>query len=629
MQKRKGLNFYMNATKRRAVLQIAGIVFLALLIIRMFALTTFINVPDKTASFITFALAGYMGLMLLLVLPEMDTTLLLLWIALLGFCGVVFLIHRSGLEYICNTVIFLGTLTILPKIQIKEKLSKLLLGLFSLYVILFLAFANREMEDTSTILWMNTNGSAFLCLMLGILFLIFSESFKDKRLRILCYVLSALCLFGQLQFRGRSSLIGSAVYLLYFIFRKKADKISPKWTKGLVAGLCIGAVVFAYFFAVLLFNWVGKGNLVILGKDIFTGRQVIWGGAFEELKAHWLFGIGNTLDTSFVVNEHVPTDNVHNQILGYWTCFGIIVAVLYVTLLTVLTSRLRTKRKRTTAFIITLVLLSYFDTILYSTLTMTYLPLILFLIYHHDCKGECTKMKIHYCWVGGAEKSDKIKMCIDSWKRFCPHAEIIEWNESNYDVRKNPYISQAYDQQKWAFVTDYMRFDILHQYGGVYLDTDVELLKDITPLTEDNFMGFESRKHVAPGLIMHAKQGDELLKEILDYYDALDGFSIDETVVTIVTEILEKHGLRRDNSMQTVAGYVIYPTEYFNPKGGDYGMEKITENTYSIHHYEASWKSTLDRKIMRYKVKYGNKKGRILFTLHHPILAFKKWREKK
>ena len=237
-------------------------------------------------------------------------------------------------------------------------------------------------------------------------------------------------------------------------------------------------------------------------------------------------------------------------------------------------------------------------------------------------------MKIHYCWVGGAEKSDKIKMCIDSWKRFCPHAEIIEWNESNYNVRKNPYISQAYDQKKWAFVTDYMRFDILHQHGGVYLDTDVELLKDITPLTEDSFMGFESRKSVNPGLIMHAKPGDELLTEILSYYDALDGFTMDETVVTIVTGILEKHGLRRDNSAQTVAGYVIYPTEYFNPKGGDYGTEKITENTYSIHHYEASWKSTLDRKIMRYKVKYGNKKGRILFTLRHPILAFKKWREK-
>ena len=628
MQKRKGLNFYTNVTTRRTILQVAGVVFLALLLVRMFAFTTFFSIPDKISSFITFALAGYVGIMLLLILPEMDSTLLFLWVALLGACGGVFLIHRSGLEYICNTVIFLGTLTLLPKISLKEGIGKLFLGIFSLYVILFLAFANREMEDTSKILWMNTNGSAFLCLMLGILFLIFSESFKDKRLRILCYVLSALCFFGQLQFGGRSSLIGTVLYTLYFIFRGKVDKLPKKWLGWMMIGLCIGAVVFAYFFAVLLFNWIGKGNLVILGKDIFTGRQVIWGGAFKELKTHWLLGIGNTLDTPFVVNPNIPTDNVHNQFLGYWTCFGIIVTSLCVALLVILTLRLKSTRKRTTAFIVMLVLLSYFETLLYSTPNMMYLPLILFLIYHHDCKGECTKMKIHYCWVGGSEKSDKIKMCIDSWKKFCPHAEIIEWNESNYDVRKNPYISQAYDQQKWAFVTDYMRFDILRKYGGVYLDTDVELLKDITPLTEDSFMGFESRKYVAPGLIMHSKPGDELLTEILDYYDHLDGFTMDETVVTIVTGILEKHGLRRDNSVQTVAGYVIYPTEYFNPKGGDYGMEKITENTYSIHHYEASWKSTLDRKIMRYKVKYGNKKGRILFTLRHPILAFKKWREK-
>ena len=626
MQK-KGVQFYRDASKRRAILQGAAIVFLALLIVRMFVCTTFLQIPDMIATFISFAMAGYMGLMLLLVLPEMDTLLLWLWIVLLAVSGGVFLIHRSGLEYIANTVIFLGTLTILPKIKISERLSRLFLGLFSLYTILLLAFANREMEDTSTILWMNTNGSAFLCLMLGILFLIFSEGFQEKKLRILCYALSALCLFGQLQFGGRSSLIGAVLYTLYFIFRNKADKLPRKWLIGLFLALCVGAVLFAYFYAVILYKWVGD-DFRILGKGLFTGRQVIWGTAFEELKSNWLIGIGNTLDSPFIVNGHLGADNAHNQILGYWACFGIVVAVLYVALFAVLTTRLKTKRKRTIAFILMLIIQSYFDTVLYSTPNMMYLPLIIFLIYHHDCKGERTSMKIHYCWVGGAEKSDKIKMCIDSWKRLCPHAEIIEWNESNYDVRKNAYISQAYDQKKWAFVTDYMRFDILHQHGGVYLDTDVELLKDITPLTEDSFMGFESRKHVAPGLIMHAKAGDALLKEILAYYDALDGFTMDETVVTIVTDILEKHGLKRDNSAQSIAGYVIYPTEYFNPKGGDYGAEKITENTYSIHHYEASWKSTLDRKIMRYKVKYGNKKGRILFTLRHPILALKKWREK-
>ena len=279
MQK-KGLRIFTDAGKRRAVLHGAVIVFLALLIVRLFACTTFFQVPDFISSCITFGLAGYMGLMLLLVLPELDSLLLWLWIALLAVSGGVFLIHRSGLEYIANTVIFLGTLTILPKIQIQERTSRLLLGLFSLYTILFLAFANREMEDTSTILWMNTNGSSFLCLMLGILFLIFSEGFKDKKLRILCYALSALCLFGQLQFGGRSSLIGAVLYTVYFIFRGKADKLSKKWLAWIFAGLCVGAVLFAYFYAVILYKWVGD-DFRILGKGLFTGRQVIWGTAFE------------------------------------------------------------------------------------------------------------------------------------------------------------------------------------------------------------------------------------------------------------------------------------------------------------------------------------------------------------
>ena len=160
------------------------------------------------------------------------------------------------------------------------------------------------------------------------------------------------------------------------------------------------------------------------------------------------------------------------------------------------------------------------------------------------------------------------------------------------------------------------------------MDTDVELLKDISPLLDKPFMGFETDKEINPGLIMHAFGGEEFLKEVLDYYNNVDGFSMDKTVVTITTEQFLKHGLQCDGSKQEVAGFVVYPTEYFNPKGENYGKEKITEKTYSIHHYDASWKSPLDRLIMSYKVKYGVKKGKILFTLCHPIKAIKKWREK-
>ena len=109
---------------------------------------------------------------------------------------------------------------------------------------------------------------------------------------------------------------------------------------------------------------------------------------------------------------------------------------------------------------------------------------------------------IHYCWFGHNRKPALIKKCIESWKKFMPDWEIREWNEENYDVYKNQYIRNAYAQKKWAFVVDYARFDILNQFGGIFLDTDVELLRPIPEeiLRNDAFTGFESPERVAPGL---------------------------------------------------------------------------------------------------------------------------------
>ncbi|MBO5215687.1 MAG: glycosyl transferase [Clostridia bacterium] len=238
-------------------------------------------------------------------------------------------------------------------------------------------------------------------------------------------------------------------------------------------------------------------------------------------------------------------------------------------------------------------------------------------------------MVIHYCWLGRGEKPEKVKYCIESWKKICPNAQIKEWNEDNYDVNAIAYTKQAYEQKKYAFVSDYMRFDVLHREGGVYLDTDVELLKDITPLTDKPFMALERAGEVNPGLIMNALGGEKLLRQVMDYYEKQESFNLDKTVVTITTEILREHGLGEGDEKQSVAGFEIYPTEYFNPKGGDYGKEVITENTYSVHHYLATWKPPIDRLLMEYKVKYGVKKGKLLFVLRHPILAFRKLREKK
>lgn len=241
---------------------------------------------------------------------------------------------------------------------------------------------------------------------------------------------------------------------------------------------------------------------------------------------------------------------------------------------------------------------------------------------------------IHYCWFGRNEKPEKIKYCMESWSKLCPDFKIVEWNEDNFDIDVCKYVRQAYDAKKYAFVSDYARFYVLYKYGGVYLDTDVELIKDIRPLLTDNFTGFERDDAVATGLIMSCEKGTEFCKAMLDSYGK-DSFVNDDgslkcdyTVCNRVTDWLVNRGLKLDGSKQKVADFVIYPSEYFNPKGGDYGKDKITENTYSIHHYLATWKSPLDRMIMEYKVKYGVKKGKILFMLRHPVLALKKFKEK-
>jgi len=199
---------------------------------------------------------------------------------------------------------------------------------------------------------------------------------------------------------------------------------------------------------------------------------------------------------------------------------------------------------------------------------------------------------IHYCWFGNNPKPKIISKCIESWEKYCPDWKIIEWNEKNYDVNKAPYIKSAYEQKKWAFVSDYARFDILNTYGGVYLDTDVELLKPIpdSMLELEGFMGFESAERVAPGLIYASIAGQSVLSSIICDYNGRS-FSTDKTVVDIVTDILTAKGLVGNNTQQNVDGVEIYPTDYFCCFNFETQLFTITERTISIHHYCASWTS--------------------------------------
>lgn len=127
---------------------------------------------------------------------------------------------------------------------------------------------------------------------------------------------------------------------------------------------------------------------------------------------------------------------------------------------------------------------------------------------------------IHYCWFGENKKPDIVIKCIESWKKFCPDWEIHEWNENNFDVLSVPYMKEAYEKKKWAFVSDVARLLIIYQSGGVYLDTDVELLNSIEPwINNEAFYIFESSRNISTGLGFGAVKGHDSVKAMLDYYE--------------------------------------------------------------------------------------------------------------
>lgn len=239
---------------------------------------------------------------------------------------------------------------------------------------------------------------------------------------------------------------------------------------------------------------------------------------------------------------------------------------------------------------------------------------------------------IHYCWFGGNSKSALGEKCIESWKKFFPDYEITEWNESNYDIASAPdYVRQAYDAKKWAFVSDYVRFDILYRLGGIYFDTDVEVIKPFDDIVGNGpFMGCETdgrngadnceeevRIAVAPGLGIGAEPGMEIYREILDSY-ASDEFvkqdgSFDlKTVVTRTTEILLKHGLADKSGIQSVCGIAVYPSEYFCPYSQITDKMNRTPSTHSVHWYDASWWSEEQKKKYEAMLKDRKKSDRLL-----------------
>lgn len=204
--------------------------------------------------------------------------------------------------------------------------------------------------------------------------------------------------------------------------------------------------------------------------------------------------------------------------------------------------------------------------------------------------------KIHYCWFGRGEKPKLAKRCIASWKKYCPDYEIIEWNEDNFDIAAYPYAAYCYRQRKWAFLSDFVRLVVVEAHGGLYFDTDVELVRKPDFLLEhEAFFGFENDMHVATGLGFGAVPHHGTIVAMLNQYLRFEPDSIGNFPIiccpALNTAALVELGLQCSGRRQTVAGAEIYPAEYFNPYESSTGRLRRTKETVSIHWYSMSWLS--------------------------------------
>ena len=246
---------------------------------------------------------------------------------------------------------------------------------------------------------------------------------------------------------------------------------------------------------------------------------------------------------------------------------------------------------------------------------------------------------LHYCSFGGSFDVDS--SIIESWKKYCPDYEIICWNESNFDINCCTYVKQAYENKKWAFVSDVARLTALENYGGIYLDTDVELVKNLDKfLNHGVFFGFENDTRVGTAIIGSTPNNPIIFDLLCDYFHreftSSQGDNDLTTNVQRVSEYLKKHGFPLNGSYVDRVNVALYPKDYFYPKDFVTGKLNMTSHTCAIHHYNASWKTQeedmRDKLFFRLKSKLPEKfswnlasyfsavRHRGIFTAHRDMI---------
>lgn len=201
--------------------------------------------------------------------------------------------------------------------------------------------------------------------------------------------------------------------------------------------------------------------------------------------------------------------------------------------------------------------------------------------------------RIIYCWFGGKPKPKEVKKCIKSWKHYCRNFEIVEYNETNFDIGTAPlYVRQAYQAKKWAFVSDYVRVWAMYHFGGVYLDTDVELLKSVDPLLHHSAFAFYETEYSLSTGLLGCERNFTIFGEMLERYEKLSFVDSDESLnmttnVTYFTDLCTEYGFNKNNTRQNICGLEVYPTNYLFSRLA--GRVDITSDAYGIHYFSCSW----------------------------------------
>ncbi len=249
--------------------------------------------------------------------------------------------------------------------------------------------------------------------------------------------------------------------------------------------------------------------------------------------------------------------------------------------------------------------------------------------------------KIHFCWLSGEEYPELIQKCISSWKNKLPDYEIKCWDTKSFDVNICQYTKEAFQAGKYAFVSDYVRLYALYYEGGIYLDSDIEVLKKFDDLLDNSaFTGFEKSDGIVAAWIFGSEKGNPLFKEFLDYYAdrhfILPNGEYDLTPNPFpITDICVKHGLLLNGCKQKLDWITIYPRDYFCPYNRATEELNITPNTYTIHYFNGAWISDDKKRIITKRRQIVRKYGKVAGYIYYAMKIIKEeglihfWKEFK